>query len=92
MGYHCVRKENRRDDHQEQLHRLVDELPESELEAGERYLAYLQTTGSSPLLRALIEAPYDDEPVTPEDAAAIDEAVARGGVVSDSELQRELGP
>jgi outer membrane protein assembly factor BamD (BamD/ComL family) len=78
----------------EQLHRLVDELPESELEAAERYLAYLRAIGSSALLRALIEAPYDAEPVTPEDAAAIAEAyeaVARGEVVSDTELQRELG-
>jgi hypothetical protein len=76
------------------LHRLVEGLPESELEAAERYLSYLRLTGSSPLLRALIEAPDDDEPVRPEEVAAIEEALAesaRGEVVADSELQREFG-
>ncbi len=39
-------------------------------------------------------APVDDEPLTPEEVAALDEAYAarqRGDVVTDEELRRELG-
>jgi hypothetical protein len=42
------------------LHRLIDELPESELEATGRFLHYLRVT-ADPVLRALLEAPPDDE-------------------------------
>jgi hypothetical protein len=42
------------------LHRLIDELPESELAAAERFLHYLRAT-ADPVLRALLEAPPDDE-------------------------------
>jgi hypothetical protein len=41
------------------LHRLVDELPESELTAAERVLHYLRAT-ADPVLRALLEAPLGD--------------------------------
>jgi hypothetical protein len=47
-----------------------------------------------PVLRAFMEAPEDDEPVTPEEEAAIAEAreaVARGEVITHEELARELG-
>jgi hypothetical protein len=47
-----------------------------------------------PVLRAFLDAPEDDEPVTPEEEAAITEAreaVARGEVISHEELARELG-
>jgi hypothetical protein len=47
-----------------------------------------------PVLRAFMEAPEDDEPVTPEEEAAIAEArdaVAKGEVTSHEELARELG-
>ncbi len=42
----------------------------------------------------MVEAPYDDEPLTEEDIAALDEAwedVAAGRLVSDEEVKRELG-
>jgi hypothetical protein len=45
------------------LHRLVDALPESELAVAERFLNYLRAT-ADPVLRALLEAPLDDEPET----------------------------
>jgi len=45
------------------LHRLIDELPESELTAAERFLHYLRAT-ADPILRVLLEAPPDDEPET----------------------------
>jgi hypothetical protein len=69
------------------LHRLIDELPESELTDAERFLHYLRAT-TDPVLRALIEAPLDDEPETEKERQAVHEArdeLARG------EVRRELG-
>lgn len=46
-----------------------------------------------PLLRALANAPIDDEPVTPEEEAAVKEArqqVARGETVSWEELKKQV--
>jgi hypothetical protein len=66
------------------LHKLVDRLPESELESARRVLEYLDKRASDPLLRALAEAPEDDEEETPEEAAAVEEArqeVARGEAI-----------
>ena len=53
------------------LHRLIDELPQRELAAAARYLAYLRDLGD-PLLRELWATPFDDEPTTREE----DEGVA----------------
>jgi len=64
------------------LHRLVDEIPESELAVAERFLNYLRAT-ADPVLRALLEAPLDDEPETDEERRAVHEAreeLARGEV------------
>ena len=47
----------------EKLHRLVDELPEKECHAAERYLEYLRDQGDL-LLHRLASVPYDDEPET----------------------------
>jgi hypothetical protein len=55
------------------LHRLVDALPESELAVAERFLNYLRAT-ADPVLRALIEAPLDDEPETEDERRAMQEA------------------
>jgi hypothetical protein len=47
-----------------------------------------------PVLRALLDAPEDDEPVTPEEEAALEEShreVAAGKVISHAELKRKLG-
>ena len=75
------------------LHRLIDELPESELAAAERFLHYLRST-ADPVLRALLEAPPDDEPETAEERQAVHEAreeLARGEVRTLEEVRRELG-
>ena len=77
----------------EDLGRLIDGLPESELYAAWRYLNYLKHT-ADPLLKKLLEAPEDDEELTPKGVAAIEEgweALRRGDIVSDEELSRELG-
>ncbi len=78
----------------EALHRLVDELPEAELPAAKRYLEYLRNVGADPVLRSLMEAPVDDEPLTPEEEAAVAEAyedLRCGRTVTMEEVKRELG-
>jgi len=55
------------------LHRLVDELPDSEVQAAERFLEYLRTLGD-PVLRAFLTTPEDDELFTPEEVAESDTA------------------
>jgi len=75
------------------LHRLIDELPESELEAAERFLQYLRTT-ADPVLRALFGAPLDEEPETEEERWLVQEArdeLAQGKVRTIEEVRRELG-
>ena len=73
----------------DRLHRLIDELPEAELSVVERFLA---ERGAAPSL-TLAEAPEDDEPLTPEDEAAIEEAyadIAAGRVLSHEEARQRL--
>lgn len=73
------------------LHQLVDRIPEEELPAAQRFLAYL---ASSPALRAAAIAAADDEGVTAGDAAAIAQArqeIRTGKAVSHDEVLREFG-
>ena len=74
------------------LHRLVDELPKKELPVAKRYLEYLRNMGD-PVLRAMLEAPEDDEPTTPEEEMGVEEArqeYLRGEGISLEEAKREL--
>jgi hypothetical protein len=76
----------------EDLYRLVDELPESELHAAKRFLEYLRNMGD-PMLQALMEAPYDDEPTTPEEDEGAREAwqeYLRGEARPWEEVRKEL--
>ena len=57
----------------ERLHELIEQLPEGELHTAERFLDFLRAAGEDSLVRALDEAPYDDEPLTDDDTAAIAE-------------------
>jgi hypothetical protein len=50
----------------ERPHRLVDQIPEGEVHTAERFLEYL-TTADDPVLRALMNAPVDDEPSTDDE-------------------------
>ena len=79
----------------EQIHHLVDDLPESELETAKRVLEGLSALAvSSPVEAALANAPVDDEPVTAEEAQAIEEGerdVGAGRVVSADEARVRLG-
>ena len=75
------------------LHALVDALPENELTAAQRFLEYLRQQGQDSLRSFLMRAPFDDEPLSEGDEAAINEArdeKARGEVVSQEEVERLL--
>ncbi len=70
---------------------LVDDLPEGELKAAQRYLEYLRDQGD-PMIRLLDNAPYDDEPTTPEDDADAREGweeYKRGECESLDDVKRE---
>jgi hypothetical protein len=78
----------------EQLHQLVDSLPDAKLTAAKSALEKIAQRQS--LADFFANAPYShgDEKLTPEDRAAIAEGIAdyvRGDVLSAEELRRELG-
>ena len=79
----------------QQIHQLVDDLSESELETAKRVLEGLSAQSvSSPVEAALASAPVDDEPLTAEGAQAIGEGerdVGAGRVVSADEARVRLG-
>lgn len=77
----------------QELHQLIEEIPEEEHQAAAKYLKRLRDLTADPVYQAFMNAPIDDEPVTPEERRLIDEAraeVARGEVVSWEEAQRLL--
>ena len=77
----------------ERLYRLVDQIPEGEVHAAERYLEYLAKHGD-PFIRKLMNAPFDDEPVTEEEEAGVREAwedYKAGRVHTLEEVKEELG-
>jgi hypothetical protein len=75
----------------QQLHDLVDRLPDESTDAALRVLAGL---AADPALNALLVAPLDDEPYTGqqrrEDAETI-AAIERGEGITTDELSRQLG-
>lgn len=79
----------------DQVHRLVDALPDDALEVAGRMLSGLSAQPpADPVVSALVNAPMDDEPITPGDAEAIAEGerdVEDGHVVSAAELRARLG-
>ena len=78
----------------EHLHRLVEELPESELSAAERYLEYLAMARRDPFLQALLRASLDDEEESEDERVALAKsrvALEHRNVISDEELRRDLG-
>jgi hypothetical protein len=76
----------------EQLHRIVDELPEEELEAA---LKAIEARSDDPMIRRLDDAPPEDEEVSAEEEAAVqearDELAAGAPLVSQDEIKREFG-
>lgn len=77
----------------EQLYRLIDELPEAELSAAQRYLEYLRDTEWDRFTSLLDNAPEDDEPTNQDDEFSAEEALCEyrsGGTVSLDEFERAL--
>lgn len=80
----------------ETLHQLVEDLDEQDVPTAGRVLGALRDSRLGPdPLRALDMAPEDDEPETPEERAAVEEALreieeGKPGVTTE-ELKRELG-
>lgn len=56
-----------------ELHALVDRLPGSQVPEAARYLQYLS---ADPVLLSLLAAPPDDEPYTPDQRRADEDAEA----------------
>lgn len=77
----------------DEVHNLVDNLPEADLVAVLPLLRRLLDRQSDPFLQALAAAEADDEPETAEERAAVDRArqdIAQGKVWSDGEVARDL--
>jgi len=76
----------------ERIHQLVDAMPETELSEIETLLEERKIQ-ADPFLRALANAPEDDEAVTEEEEIAVRDAyadIAAGRVVSHEEVRRRL--
>ncbi len=81
------------DQTKKRLYALIERIKGDDLHAVERYLEYVAVSGD-PVLRALENAPEDDEPLTQEDVEALEEgrrALEAGDVISNEELKQELG-
>jgi len=77
----------------ERLVELVGLLPDRAVLVVERFVRWLIAEEADPMARLLAEAPVDDEPLMPEEEAALEEArasVARGEVVPYEEVIRVL--
>lgn len=71
------------------LHRLVDELPEHSFEAAARYLVRVR----DPMIAKLDTTPLDDEPFTEEEQAEVERArqrLDRGEGIPLEQLMAEL--
>lgn len=78
----------------EDLQRLIDELPRREFHAVRRFVEFLCSAKEDLVLKALREAPMDDEPETAEEAAAVRKAreeLKRGKGIPHEEVLRRLG-
>ncbi|MBM3747427.1 MAG: hypothetical protein FJW34_16705 [Acidobacteria bacterium] len=77
----------------EELHQLIEALPEADVHAARRFLEFLSSANDDPFLRALREAPEDDEPIgSEEDRSAQEgwEEYRRGQAREWEEVRAEL--
>ena len=71
-------------------HQLLEQLDSGQLAAVVQLLEVM----TDPFARSLAVAPVDDEPVTAEEAEALDEAhasIARGEGIAHEDILREFG-
>lgn len=76
------------------LHQLIEEFPEAEITRVSRVLRALLPSAEEERLYTVDTAPEDDEPYTPEERAAVAEAlrdVEEGRTVSHEEVKRSWG-
>jgi len=72
------------------VYQLLDQLDTSQLAA----ILHLLEVMTDPISRSLANAPVEDEPISAEEATAIDEAraaIARGEGTPHEEILREFG-
>ncbi len=77
----------------EDLHQLVDQLPEEEMQAAKRYLQFLRER-RLPGLRAMLEAEEEDEELTDVAKRELQKRLRgaeAGGTVSHEQVLKELG-
>lgn len=77
----------------ERLHQLVDQIPEREIHAAERYLEYLAEHGD-PFIRKLMTLPEDDQELSEEGHRLLDEGhedLRVGRTHTLEEVKQELG-
>lgn len=78
----------------EHVYRLVDELPDDDLEAVEHFLERLNAASDDPFERALLRAAVlEPEALSPEDEEALAEAdadIAAGRMISHEEVVRRV--
>ena len=75
-----------------QIKDLIDGMPPDELLVIKRFIQYVRDL-EDPFLRNLAEAPWDDEPLSDEDIAALAEAkedIKAGRLIPAEEVYREL--
>ena len=72
----------------EELHKLVDHIPESDVAAARKILRAL----ADPVWQSILAAPIDDEPETELERAEVDAARGESGSgISHEEVLREFG-
>ena len=71
-----------------EVHRIVDELPEASVEVAG---ALLRRAVEEPEVAQLLMAPWDDEPVTEEEQAAVREALKQPGIPLERVRKELLG-
>ena len=82
--------ESNRTEERQQAHALLDKLSDEQLDAVRNLLEVMV----QPLSRALALVPVEDEEITPETAAALDQARAslnRGEGIPHDDILREFG-
>ncbi len=69
-----------------ELHRIVDELPEASVEVAGQLL---RRAAEEPEVAQLLMTPWDDEPVSEEEQAAVRQALKEPGIPLE-QVRREL--
>lgn len=76
----------------EDLHKLIEELPEDEIQAATLYIQHLRHK-NDPVLAALLNAPEDDEPETEYERQAVADALEdlkAGRVVTSGDILNDI--